>query len=316
MSQSPSAPIPDKDILLSRQGRIFDIQRCSLHDGPGIRTTVFLKGCPLRCLWCHNPESICPERQLAYQASLCTFCRRCADLCPQGVHDVREEEHLVHRERCTLCGACVEACPARALEILGRQVSVEEVIEEVLRDRIFYETSGGGMTLSGGEPSLQPDFSMGLLHTARQEGLHTCLDTCGFCDYQTLSRLASSADLVFYDIKETDPQRHKEWTGVDNARILDNLRRLDAGGTVTRLRCPIIPGLNDREDHLRALADLAASLSGCEGVELLGYHRLGQGKRERLGMAPVDSRIAAQAVPAETLESWKDQIRSLGANPL
>ncbi len=316
MSHSASVPTPDKAIPLSRQGRIFDIQRCSLHDGPGIRTTVFLKGCPLRCLWCHNPESIFPERQLAYQGSLCTFCRRCADLCPQGVHHVQEREHQLHRDRCTFCGACVEACPARALEILGRQVSVEEVMQEVLRDRIFYETSGGGMTLSGGEPCLQPDFSLGLLQTAREEGLHTCLDTCGFCDYQTLSRLAGSADLVFYDIKETDSERHKQWTGVDNARILDNLRRLDAAGTVIRLRCPIIPGLNDREDHFQALAELAGSLSRCQGVELLGYHRLGQGKRERLGMAPADTRIPAQAVPAETLESWKDRIGAFGANAL
>jgi pyruvate formate lyase activating enzyme len=215
-----------------------------------------------------------------------------------------------------MCGDCVSTCPTGALEIIGRNASAEEVIQEVLRDRVFYENSGGGMTLSGGEPALQPDFSYALLALAREHELHTCLDTCGFCDFEILGRLLPLVDLIYYDIKETDPQRHEEFTGVGNARILENLGRLDAAGAVTQLRCPIVPGLNDRPEHFEALAKLAQGLSGCLGVELLAYHRLGQSKRERLAMPPVDARIGTQPPSAEVLAGWKEQIASHGARAL
>jgi pyruvate formate lyase activating enzyme len=215
-----------------------------------------------------------------------------------------------------MCGACVPNCPTGALEIIGRDASAEEVIEEVLRDRIFYQTSGGGMTLSGGEPTLQPAFSHALLTLARQEELHTCLDTCGFCEFETLQRLSPLCDLVYFDLKETDPARHKELTGVDNDRILENLRKLDASGSVTQLRCPIVPGLNDRAEHFQALAEIYKSLSHCLGVELLGYHRLGEGKRQRLGMPPADPRIAAEPPDTQTLACWKHQVASRGARAL
>jgi pyruvate formate lyase activating enzyme len=313
-SQSPATRVPDH--LAGVTGRIFDIQRCSLHDGPGIRTTVFVKGCPLNCRWCHNPESISPARQLGLTMNLCTLCGRCVEACPVWAHRIEGENHTLDREKCTLCGACVEACPAAALEIIGRDASVGEIIEEVLRDRVFYQTSGGGMTVSGGEPAAQPDFTTALLASAKACELHTCVDTSGCCDFEILRRFAPLTDLFLYDVKETDEQRHAELTGLGNQRILANLRKLDATGAVTHLRCPVVPGLNDRSEHFAALAELASSLDNCRGVEILGYHRLGQGKRQRLGLEPAGGEIPAEPVDKQTLAAWKQQISDRGVNAL
>jgi len=217
-------------------GMIFDIQKFSIHDGPGIRTTVFLKGCPLRCLWCHNPEGVSPHRQVSFTPDRCIGCGYCFQHCPRGLHKMVDEKHVLEREGCAVCGKCAEACYAEALEVIGREASVEEVVEEVLRDKPFYETSGGGMTLSGGEPLLQIDFTEALLKRAKELGLHCCVETSGFGAFENLARIAPCVDLFLYDVKETDNERHIELTGVPNTTILANLRTLHDEGSLDEAR--------------------------------------------------------------------------------
>ena len=265
------------------KGRIFQIQRFSIQDGPGIRTTVFLKGCPLQCLWCHNPESRSPKRQLFFSPAQCIGCGECFERCPQHAHQMENGVHALDREACVACGVCTEHCYTGALEMVGRDVTVEEVLAEVLKDRPFYETSGGGMTLSGGEPLAQFEFSRAILTAARASGLHTCVETSGFAPFANLSALLPLVDLFYIDCKETDPARHLEYTGVPRAPIVENLTRLDALGAVTTLRCPIIPGLNAREDHFQGIVALANRLQHVKEVQLLPYHPLGRSKLERLG---------------------------------
>jgi len=292
-------------------GRIFDVQRFSVHDGPGIRTTVFLKGCPLRCRWCHNPESIDPRPQISFLPSACIGCKRCMEVCPRGAHRVVDGERVFDRQRCEVCGKCVEECYAEALEMVGRDATVGEVLDEVLRDRCFYETSGGGMTLSGGEPLSQIDFTDALLAAAKDANLHTCVETCGLADYKQLDRIRPMVDLFLYDWKETDPQRHKQSTGVSNERIAANLRALHAAGAKILLRCPIIPGLNDREGHFEGIARLARELDGLEGVELMPYHKLGESKTARFGLTGED-RISAEAPSRETVDAWNRRLADRG----
>ena len=209
-------------------GRIFDIQRFSVHDGPGIRTTVFFQGCPLRCRWCHNPEAVSAGPALFYSDRACLSCRACEATCTEAVHSFAGEEQRMCRERCRLCGACAEVCVAGALEFSGRSATPEEVVEVVLRDRVFYETSGGGVTLSGGEPLAQPAFAREILARCRTEGLHTAVDTCGEGAREALDALIPLADLWLFDVKHLDPGAHRAATGRSNERILQNLRYLDS----------------------------------------------------------------------------------------
>ena len=265
------------------KGRIFQIQRFSIQDGPGIRTTVFLKGCPLRCPWCHNPESARPEPQLFFSVGQCIGCGECFTHCAQEAHRLENGVHVLDRTVCIACGECATNCYAGALELIGHDASVEEVMVEVLKDRSFYETSGGGMTLSGGEPTAQFDFTQALLAAARANGLHTCLETSGFAPFERLSAICPLVDLFYFDYKETDPVRHKEYTGVSLAPIVENLTRLDQLGAAIVLRCPIIPGLNAKEDHFLGIAALANRLQHVKEVQILPYHPLGRSKLERLG---------------------------------
>jgi glycyl-radical enzyme activating protein len=293
-------------------GRITGIQRFCIHDGPGIRTTVFLKGCPLRCVWCHNPETQQAGPQLGFTASSCIGCGSCLPACPRGAQRLVDGIRSLDRPSCTACGGCAAACPTGALELVGRQATVADVIAEVERDRPFYLQSGGGMTLSGGEPLAQPDFATALLEAARAAGLHTCVETCSQVDPAVLDRVLPLVDLFLCDLKETDPVRHRTWTGVGNERILANLRRLHAARAHMRLRCPLIPGLNDREDHFAGIAALARSMPGIEGIEVMPFHRLGEGKRTRFGLddGPLCGRQAAD--PA-TVRDWQCRLAGLGA---
>ena len=293
-------------------GLIFDIQRFSIHDGPGIRTTVFLKGCPLRCLWCGNPESISPEPLLSYVAERCIACRACMPACQTKALSADVDGRAVlNRARCTNCGDCAAQCDPKALELVGRSVTVDEVLTIVLRDRDYFEASGGGLTLSGGEPLEQPEFVEALLRKAKAEGLHCCIETAGHAGWNDLKRLLDVVDLWLYDFKETDPIRHLKYMGVSNSLILLNLRRLHAAGAPILLRCPMIPEHNARPEHLDGIAGLARELPQLQGVELLAYYDFWRAKLERFGLK---SELPESVKPPsrDTVNSWNDYLRKRG----
>lgn len=265
-------------------GWVFDVKRFSVHDGPGIRTTVFLKGCPLRCLWCSNPESQRMEPQIVFWNERCIRCDACLAVCPQSAIVADEAgRKQVLPECCDLCGRCLEECYAGALEQIGRLMTVDEVLSLVEEDNPFYEESGGGVTLSGGEPMAQSRFSQRLLQGCQEQSIHTTIDTCGYALWEDWQALLPYLDLILYDLKEIDPNRHRRFTGVSNELILDNLRRLALTDKMVIVRRPVIPGYNDDQESIHALARFVRELSTIHEIHLLPYHRFGRGKYERLG---------------------------------
>ena len=293
-------------------GRIFDIQRFSIHDGPGIRTTVFLKGCPLHCLWCSNPESIDPKPQLSYLTGKCIGCGDCLPVCnPKALSKDETGKVVVDRERCTNCGDCAPVCDPKALEWVGREVEAGEVIDIVLRDRDYYRQSGGGMTLSGGEPLFQPEFAEALLHAAKGQGLHCCVETSGYAAWDVFEQLAMVVDLWLFDLKETDPNLHAKYTGRELDTILDRLHKLHATGAKILLRCPMIPQHNARPEHLAGIAALTRKLPNLVGVELLPYFDLWRAKLKRFGLKS-DLPGTVRPPARETVQSWNDSLRKQG----
>ena len=251
------------------QGQVFNIQHFSTEDGPGVRTTVFLQGCPLRCAWCANPES------------------------PRDALRVRDGKIKIDRARCVACGRCTEVCPSHAMFFYGERKDVDDVFAEVLRDRGYYETSGGGVTCSGGECMMQPDFVAALFRRCKAEGIHTALDTCGQFAPEHIETVLPLTDLVLYDIKTTDSERHRRFTGVGNELILANLRRILAYPATVVIRVPVIPGWNDAPEDLRATAEFVKALDAGLHVDLLPFHRFGCGKYEMLDMPYATGDLAA-----------------------
>jgi len=278
-------------------GMVFNIQKYSVQDGPGIRSTVFLKGCPLCCQWCHNPESISPRREIIVIENRCIACGECRMVCPFGEEIAGQG---ARPDECTLCGACVEACPTGARQMIGRTMTVAEVMAETVKDRIFYEDSGGGVTISGGEPLQQPKFLLALLGALRTAGIHAVLDTTGYGCTEHLLTASKLSNLVLFDLKAFDEQRHRNLTGVSNRTILGNLKSLDEIHRNVWIRLPVVPGFNDDVGELVKIADFVAGLRSVTLVNLLPFHRSGLHKYERLGQ--VHGLDGVEAPSAELME--------------
>lgn len=297
-------------------GTVFNIQRYCTNDGPGIRTTVFLKGCPLNCRWCHNPESKSAHPQILFSAERCLGCGACAAVCPKGLQKMSSGVatassplrpiHAFVREGCVACGACARSCSG-ALELVGEERSVEDILAIILRDKSFYGDEGG-MTVSGGEPFAQPDFLLSLLAAAKEKGIGTAVETSGFADEKDIRASLPLVDWYLYDCKETDSALHRKWTGVDNERILANLAILNEANAQVVLRCPIVPGCNDREDHFKALGEMSRRFPCVHRIEVLSYHPLGVRKSRELGQ---ESLRASIHIPGEAeVEDWKGKIKT------
>jgi pyruvate formate lyase activating enzyme len=263
------------------EGTVLRLERFAIHDGPGIRTTVFLKGCPLRCAWCHSPESQDMDPEFMPLADRCVRCGACTDACPH--HSVRPaaEAASVAPPGCTTCGTCASVCPSGARELVGYRTTVEALVALLERDRIFYDESGGGVTFSGGEPLMQPEFLLEAVESCADIGLHVALDTCGLGDTEALLDVARTADLVLFDIKLMDEDRHRAYTGASNTRILQNLERLASVHRHVVVRFPLIPGVNDDDENVRSMGAFLASLR-LTRVDVLPYHRAGLAKYHRL----------------------------------
>ncbi|MCX6309411.1 MAG: glycyl-radical enzyme activating protein [Bacteroidia bacterium] len=297
---------------MSEKAIIFDIQRASLHDGPGIRTTIFLKGCPLDCLWCHNPEATKSERQLFFHFDKCTHCGDCASVCPQEVHSFIENKHSIDYEACTFCGKCVDACNASALKIIGTEMTVDEVMAEVMADFDFYKNSGGGMTLSGGEPLFQYSFAKAILKRCKELGVHTCVETSGFVTPMKFTTLLPFIDVLLFDYKVTGSEMHEKYTGVPSPVILDNLHAAYRYGVQIMLRCPVVPGINDTNLHFEAIAALHKKYPKLNGIELLPYHDMGNSKRISIGCNETLTEL--KTVLPDVSQEWIEQLRLLGCD--
>lgn len=262
---------------MNSEGIVFDIQRFSIHDGPGIRTLVFLKGCSLRCEWCSNPESQQFAPEVLFDPARCIACENCLNICTHEALQKNGERLLFKKENCVNCGECVEKCYAEARVLKGRKMTVEAVVEEVLKDEPFYSDSGGGLTLSGGEPLDQPDFAASILKVCKEMALHTAVETAGHVSWSSFEKIIPFTDLFLFDVKHTDPEKMRSFTGADIKRILKNLEKLAPQAKQVIVRIPVIPGFNDTPEEIRMIAKLANGM-GIRELHLLPYHRYGQGK--------------------------------------
>jgi len=265
-------------------GIVTHIQRFSVHDGPGIRTTIFLKGCQMRCPWCHNPETYRRQPEIQVFPERCIGCKACAEVCRQSAHEFTAAGHVYHRDRCVACGECVDTCYAQSLVRVGETRTAETVVAEVLSDRPFYQPDGGA-TISGGEPLVQAEFTRAILELCRREGIHTAVESNLAWPWEVVAQLVPLVDLFLVDIKLLDDTAHRAWTGMSNAPVLENLRQLDDCGKPLVIRTPVISGVNNRPDDIEAIADFLATLASVEQYDLLPYHPLGTGKYEALGLA-------------------------------
>ncbi|AHF77181.1 Glycyl-radical enzyme activating protein family [Sodalis praecaptivus] len=297
-----------KRVEYDTEGVLFNIQRYSLHDGPGIRTIPFLKGCPLSCKWCSNPESQRPQPELIYKKSDCIRCGKCVDACKQKALSP-DNPFFVDRERCIQCGDCTRVCPTQALEMKGKRMTVSEVIRELQKEENLFRRSGGGVTLSGGEPLAQPEFARELLKACKEKGWHTAIETTGFTTKEVIDDVFPWIDLALTDIKAINPTVHEENTGVNNSKILENLIRISFITKVI-VRIPVIPGVNDHPDEIRSIAEFARLMSGVDTIHLLPYHTFGENKYNLLGrIYPMRD---AKSQPEDNMESLKSVVESMG----
>jgi len=265
------------------KGRLINIKRFSVHDGPGIRTTIFLKGCSLHCRWCHNPESISAEPVIGFQKRMCVGCGKCAEVCPVGAHAFQDGAHIFKHELCIACGKCVEACLPGALEYYGGEISVEEAVAAVIEDNTFYVQSGGGCTISGGEPLLQAEFCAEVFERLRKERIHCAIDTSGAVKWENFKTVLPYTDMFLYDVKHTNERRHQECVGGSNLIIKENLKRLSECGVPIEIRIPIIPDFNADEESVSAIGTFLSKLKNIAGVRLLPYH-LAHSKYEKVAL--------------------------------
>ena len=297
--------------MSARSGLIFDLKKYAIHDGPGIRTTVFFKGCPLRCAWCHNPEGQGTRSEIMLKAGRCLpGCNACLKACAPKAIRRRRGTLEVNRLECDGCGRCVDACPSQAVELAGRRVEAAEVVDQVFRDRVFHEGSGGGVTFSGGEPLVQPDFLEVLLEECRRREAHTAVDTCGYVAPAVMERFAGRADLFLFDFKVMDDERHKRWTGVSNRVILENLRTLSRSRSKIVIRIPLVAGVNDDLDNIRRTAEFVRSLGTIGRFSLLPYHAMARDKYRRLDRGREHADLAAPT--AEVQAQIKALLESYG----
>lgn len=293
-------------------GRIFDIKKFAVHDGEGIRTTVFFKGCPLKCVWCHNPEGISFKSELQYISQKCLNCGACADVCRYGVHYFEDGVHRLNRQKCIGCGECAEVCVGEALIQCGKEMTVDEVVEKLLEDKAFYLNSGGGVTLSGGECLCQADFCAELLKKIKEYKINCNVDTCGYVDKAAIDKVVPYTDVFLYDIKHIDSEIHQKYTGVPNERIIENLKYIDYLGKKTEVRIPLIPGINDDADNIRKTGEMLRSIENLIKVSVLPYNNLAGSKYESLGRINTMPRVLPP--DRESLKKTIEILKACGVN--
>jgi pyruvate formate lyase activating enzyme len=299
------------DMEKNLTGLVFNIQLHSTEDGPGIRTSIFLKGCSMRCPWCHNPEGISPSPELIWYEMRCLGAKECLNVCPKKALTLTSEGLIIDRQLCDACGKCVTVCPASALEVIGKQYTVDELAAKALQDRVFYEKSGGGVTFSGGEASLQADFSVALMERLKKEKIHLALDTCGGTKWPTLQRLVNLADLVLYDLKIMDTVNHQKFTGIPLNLVLENARRISKTGKPLWVRTPIVPGVNDLVENIRQTSRfIRENLPTVERYDLLAFNNTCASKYQRLG---INWNLEQEGlIPEEHMEQLANTAKSEG----
>jgi pyruvate formate lyase activating enzyme len=293
-----------------KNGAVFNVEKYAIQDGPGIRTTVFFKGCPLRCWWCHNPEGQRRSLELVFRPSRCIECGECIKSCTRQALAYVSKQIVIDRKRCTVCGACVSKCPSEALSIAGKRTSVEELMKIIEKDMPFYDESKGGVTFSGGEPLMQPDFLEALLEECVKRGINTVLDTSGYASSRIVNRFCRKVDLFLYDVKIMDDLKHKKYTGVSNRTILGNLQRIVKNGGRVEVSLPIIPSINDDQENIEKTGKFLASLRKIESLSLLPYHRMGVDKYNSLGKPY--KLVETQIPSAEKMKMIKEELEAFG----
>lgn len=288
---------------------VFNIERTSLYDGPGVRTVVFLKGCPLRCAWCHNPEGLSRAPQIMFNADRCIGCGACTEVCPVGART----EGGLDRSLCHFCGACASACYSGALSLAGQELTVEQVMSTLRRDAEIFAASGGGLTISGGEPLAQADFAIALATAAQAEGMHVCVETSGYGNAEKLIALAAVTDLFLFDCKLTEPGSFRTWCGGELSVVLDHLSLLEQLGAQVILRCPIIPEVNDTVDHIAGIAAWARTHSCIREIHFQPYHRLGLSKSAQLGQSPA---MQAKPLDKSAITALAEHLQALCGKPV